>query len=389
MLPLRRRASRGPRLLGALLLAATALPADAGAEWYLRSSIGQNLGYDDNIDLDGTDQDGGLTATTSLGGTLGTRTPTLDLSLAGRVDYTAYALTDRSAGHNEEIALDSVRFASPRTRFGLSAGARRDTSQQDVLEDTGGRRRNDEPLYTVTLTPFAVHQLTPLDSLNASASWRRRLATGEGDEDFTTLSGNLGWRRTMTRRSTLGLELYGNRIDASNQQSVIVSPRLYLGYRYEERLDLSLSLGPSVSWTETDQSGGSGGTRYGVTVDGALAAQLTPTTTATVALSHYLEPAGTTGDVSETSRISLGLGQQLTRRLRLDAGGLAQRQTSVTTGSGGDRDFLQASAGLSYALSERLDLGASYRLRHEQGDDDATSNAVFVSVSYRLPEYRW
>ena len=45
--------------------------------------------------------------------------------------------------------------------------------------------------------------------------------------------------------------------------------------------------------------------------------------------------------------------------------------------------------GLSYALTERLDLGVRYRWRHEREDDgNATSNAAFVTLAYRFPEYR-
>ena len=388
---MRQRNSRRLGLLWIVLLATLVLPSSAGAEQYLRSSIGQDLGYDDNIGLDSADQEGGLTARTSIGATLGTRSPRLDLSLTGRFGYTANVRTDRSDTHDEALALDAAHLAGPRTRLGLRGGVRRDTSQEDVLEDTGERRRTNDPRYTFTFTPFAVHQLTRRDNLNVSASWRRREDTSETGEDFTTLSGNLGWRRSMTRRTTFGLELYGNHIESTDQQSVLASPRLYLGYRYEERIDLSLSLGPSIFRTETDLATGGNvsETDYGLTVDGTLSARLAPTTTARVALSHYLEPAGTTGNVRETSRINLQLRQSLTRRLSFDAGGLAQRQSSVVAEGGVDRDFFQASTGFSYALTQQLDVGVRYRLRHEREDDDATSNAVFMSLSYRLPEYRW
>jgi opacity protein-like surface antigen len=55
----------------------------------------------------------------------------------------------------------------------------------------------------------------------------------------------------------------------------------------------------------------------------------------------------------------------------------------------GQTAYVQAGAGLAYALTERLDLGLRYRWRHESGDDgDATSNAVFVTLAYRFPEQR-
>jgi len=83
------------------------------------------------------------------------------------------------------------------------------------------------------------------------------------------------------------------------------------------------------------------------------------------------------------------LNRRLSPLLAADASLLAQRQVQVQSDTGGDRDFFQASAGLSYTLTERVDLGLSYRWRHERQDEgNATSNAAFVSVDYRFPEYR-
>ncbi len=158
-------------------------------------------------------------------------------------------------------------------------------------------------------------------------------------------------------------------------------------------LDFDLSIGPSVSRTETtrDNQGEDAGseTQLGVTADGTASLRLGPVTRASLTLSHYLEPSGDTGDVSETSRIALNLNHRLSQRLSANAGMLAQRQERVQSDTGDNRDFFQATAGVSYALTERLDLGLRYRLRHEREDGgNATSNAAFVTLAWRLPEYR-
>jgi opacity protein-like surface antigen len=381
------------RLAG--LAAAMALAPGAGmaAEWYAAPRVSQDLGYDDNVRLDSEDAEGAVTSISRVGGTLGARTPTLDLRLDAELVYTAYPGGGPAATDAEYVSGGFTRQASPRTSYGLTGSFVRDTSIDDVLDDTGERQRNDDPRYTFGLTPFLSHELTPLDTGSLSASWRRREDTGDDGVDYTTLSSQVGWLRTVSRRLRLGGNLYGNYYDSDRQESWLVSPRVSAGYSGNEVLDLDLSLGPSLSRTETsrDDAGVSEGseTQLGFTADGTASLRLGPVTSAALTLSHYLEPAGDTGDASETSRAAFSLRHRLAPRLSADANLLAQRQRRVQSDTGDDRDFFEAGAGLAYALTERLDLGLLYRWRHESGDDgDATSNAVFVTLAYRFAELR-
>ena len=137
-------------------------------------------------------------------------------------------------------------------------------------------------------------------------------------------------------------------------------------------LDFDLSVGPSLSRTETkgDDAGvcsqGST-TQLGVTVDGTASLQLSAVTSASVTLL-------TTAALGRERRYQRDqphlrhLSRRLSPRLAADANLLAQRQVQVQSDTGGDRDFFQASAGLSYALTERVDVGLRYRWRHEHED---------------------
>ena len=113
------------------------------------------------------------------------------------------------------------------------------------------RQRTDDPRYTFGLTPFASHELTPLDTLSANSSWRQREDTRDDGIDFTTLSGQVGWLRTVTRRLRLGGNLYANHYNSDLQESDLISPRFSAAYSGSEVLDFDLSLGPSLSRTET------------------------------------------------------------------------------------------------------------------------------------------
>jgi hypothetical protein len=347
--------------LGGLAVTAALVWPEAGhaAQWYVAPRVSQDLGYDDNIELDSRDQESAVTSVTGLGLAMGGRTPTLDLRLDARLSYTAYLGGGPGNSDAETVSAGVTRQATARTSYGLSGSFVRDTSIDDVLDDTGGRRRTNDPRYTFGFTPFLSHEMSPLDTLSATSSWRRREDTSDDGTDFTTLSGQLGWLRTVSRRLRLGGNLYANHYDSDRQESDLISPRLSAAYSGSEVLDFDLSIGPSVSRTDTrrDNQGVSAGSemQLGVTADGTASLQVGPVTRASLTLSHYLEPSGDTGDVSETSRIATSLSHRLSPRLSADAGLLAQRQARVQSDTGDDRDFFQATAGLSYALTQQLD----------------------------------
>ena len=376
----------------ALTVAAIAPIPGRGAEWYAAPRVSQDLGYDTNVRLDSNDSESAVTSVSRIGVTVGGRSPALDLRLDAQLNYSAYLGGGPANTDSEYVSGGFTRQASPRTSYGLTGSFVRDTSIDDVLDDTGQQQRTDDPRYTFGLTPFASHELTALDTGSANASWQQREDTSDDGVNFTTLSSQVGWLRTVTRRLRLGGNLYGNYYDSDRQESWLASPRLSAVYSGSEVLDFNISLGPSIWRTETsdDNAGVSKGseTQLGVTADGTATLRLSPVTSTALTLSHYLEPSGDTGDLSETTRAALSLSHRLSPRLSADAALLAQRQVRVQSDTGDDRDFFQAGGGLAYALTERFDVGLRYRWRHESGDDDATSNAVFVTLAYRFPEWR-
>jgi opacity protein-like surface antigen len=387
-----------------MALLALAAGGAGAAEWTVEPRIAQELGYDDNIALDTErDDSGGFVSSTRAGVRLGGRSPVLDLRLDAALTYNDYRQADQGSSDAEEARAEAIRHGQ-RTDAGLILGFRRDSEIIDFLDDTGERQRTNNPRYTYWATPYVTHKATPRDRLDAALSWRRRDGGDDGDRvlgtdsgvDFTTWSGNAGWRRSATRRTTLGLDLYGSYYDSSRQESVIGSPRLFVGYRYAERVDLSLAAGPGVARTETDEPGGRrSDTQLTYTLDGIATLRLGPVTTLVANASHYLEPSSDDGEVRRTGRLNVALSHRLAPRLRLDAAGLGQQQSGVSGAGGDDRTFVQASAGLAYELTQRLDATLRYRVRYEhfsggdgQGGDDATSNAVLVGLSYDFPALR-
>jgi hypothetical protein len=205
----------------------------------------------------------------------------------------------------------------------------------------------------------------------------------------------LGWRRQATRRATVGGQLGTSLFDSSNEQSIQVSPQTYLGYRLEDRIDLSLSIGPS--WIRTDQTGAAQESRragtsdaLGFAAEGRMELALTRDTEASVGLARGLDQSGEDGSAVERTRVDAAVSHQLTGRLRLQLEGLAQRRSGLGDNSGDDTVDVEIGPLLRHKVTERIELGLGYRWRHTARDDggNASSSAVFLRLTYVLPTAR-
>ncbi|WP_139191928.1 hypothetical protein [Thiocapsa roseopersicina] len=101
-----------------------------------------------------------------------------------------------------------------------------------------------------------------------------------------------------------------------------------------------------------------------------------------------LVPSGR-GTLLDTTGINLAFNYPITERwtFGLDASGYRNRNPGGEI-SGNDRDFVNLAPRLERRLTEALRLDLSYRYRwqkREISEDDAVSNAVFLSVTYRWP----
>ena len=79
------------RVGGLALTVATIAPIQGrAAEWYAAPRVSQDLGYDTNVRLDSNDSESAVTSVSSIGVTVGGRSPAIDLRLDAQLNYYAY-----------------------------------------------------------------------------------------------------------------------------------------------------------------------------------------------------------------------------------------------------------------------------------------------------------
>jgi Putative beta-barrel porin 2 len=398
--------------LAALWLAAAVTPAVA-ADLVISPRLSQSLGYDTNVDLStnssgsGGDSQGAGTATTSASVSVARKAPAAELELNGRVDFTQN-FAGRSNSYNGEY-LDGVlsRSFSPRTQAQLQAGFASYDSLDNIVDSTGRNLDRNQRTYNVNIGPSVSHRLTPLDTAVVSGSWSRQLYDKQDEDqgndniDTSYWRSNLGWRRILSQRATGGLNLAGSHIDSARDDTWTISPQVYFSYVEERRIDVSFSVGPQAYWSSSQEQQFDGtladqdNNGFGASVQATIDYQATQRLDLTVDLSHDIEPGGNTGVAAEVTTAVLGARHALTRRLDLVADGTYQRRNTLGSTDNAvdddDRDFLQAQLGIVYALSPSVDLSLNYRYRYQKFDgdsDSADSNAVFVRVDWRLPDWR-
>jgi hypothetical protein len=387
---MRARCGRPGWALGALVLAAAA-PAWP-AEYSIGGRVSAQVGYNDNVDLSVDDEQGSGSGILAGEANFRVRTPATELGIDAAADVLRYTDASDQDTDNQRLRAFAQR-STPRSTYGLEASYRRDSESVDQF-DASGNELDTNRRETFRLAPSFSHRLTPRDSLVASASYQRRDNSAEDQVDSDLWGGTLGLRRLATRRTTLGGQVNVSYFESDDQESWQVGPQAFVGYRLEDRIDLTLSVGPS--WIRTDETVQSPlGQRsettdeFGLTVDGRVDWRATATTDVSVALLRGLDQGGAGGEATERTRLSASVDHRLTRRLRLSVDGAAQRRSDLGD-DGGDTDDFELGPRLRYALTERTELSIGYRWRYRdtESDGDAMSNAVFFRVAYAIPIVR-
>ena len=209
---------------------------------------------------------------------------------------------------------------------------------------------------------FRVNEVT---EASVNIDHRRYDETGAAPvEDSTTVS--VGLNRTLPRGS-----LSGNIAATRDEDGTRTS------FSFGRRIELpNGSLSADLGLTEAANGGtnltGALAWRQEL-VRGGLSARLSRAVT-----------NDTNNDETLITALSLGLTQELTPRMGLNMGASWTRREDVATDSVTDSASLDAALG--YALTEdwNLNVGASHRLKDEDGVGRADSNSVFLSVGRRF-----
>ena len=382
--------------VGLSLLAATiiCLPqAAVAAEYTIGGLVYGQIGYEDNVLLSETDRvDSGLGIVAGEVN-LRMRTPALEFGIDGTADLYRYA-DARDLDTDNQFIRGFFRGTTPRADYGIEASFRRDSDQIDQFSATGRELDTDRRETTVVAPSFS-YRLTRLDRFVADAEYRRQTYPSGDQIDSDLWGGTLGWRRQATRRITVGGQISTNLFDSDDEESIQVSPQVYLGYELQDRAELSLAFGPS--WIRNEQTiptrrdqGTETSDEFGYAIDGQLAMAVTRSTKVSFGVSRGLDQNGEDGTAVEATRVNAWVGQQLTGALELQLSGTAQRRSGLGDNTGDDLVDVALGPQLLIQLTERAGLSLGYTWRYRDPDDDASasSNAIFMRLTYVIPPYR-
>jgi hypothetical protein len=380
-------------LLTLALVAAPAGPLLA-AELYLDGRLTQSFQYDDNIDLSPGGGDSAFGSRTVVGATVGARTPASDLSLGSDFRLVRFFTdTDLDSEDVDVNALGSWQW--PRTSLRLGAGVTRDTTRELLDIDTGLFVADNEERLTIRASSELSHRFTPLQTGGLNLSYVQQLFPDLSDaelaaidlDEFYHVRANATWGQQVARNLILTGLVGGSYFDSDRQETTTLQGLLGARYGLTPALDISGAVGPSVAFTDVEEPVARSETEVAAVWDVNLDYRPSADAAFALGLFQQFDPSST-GELNLRTGISLGFDYAVTRYTSFSLPALIQRQEPVE-GVTDTRYFARVQPTLGYQLLPQLRFETSYRFRWESFDDDdiedATSNAVFLTVRYDLP----
>ncbi|MEM7172633.1 MAG: outer membrane beta-barrel protein [Pseudomonadota bacterium] len=382
-----------------LTIALGAVSPAIAAEWFLETTADVTGTYDDNIRLDPDNNEDVFGVIVA---------PVLDLHGRGQ-NWDVIFTTDLALGrYTEDSSLDSedVRFLldtsyrTQRNEFGLNAEASRVSTLYTESTDSGDFDANaDRDLFS--FEPYWSHQLSERDFLNFGGGYTIANFDTDELEDFEQFYGTAGYARKVTQADLVSLNLSAVGFISKQEDPVNVDldSQLYsvtVGWErdFSERLRTNLVVGPRYYTTE--QVGPGPGNpivdddSFGFIFEAEVEYDLDERTTMSLLARHDVDPTSG-GTPVQRNAVEFDASHQFLPRW---FGGLnlyfqVDDDPNGGSDSNQDRNFLSVEPQITYQVLQELDLQASYRFRtqKEDSEDRAYSNAVFVSLIYRLPKW--
>lgn len=381
--------------LGALVVAAMIWQgqnAVRSAEWYLESKVQMQGNYDDNIRLEADDEVEAVGAVVSPEVKLGRRNETLDLSLMGRVDASAFASEQDLDSVDERVIFNATR-KSQRGKLGFNADFNRDTTLTTEESDTGNLTETAR-VETLTVSPTWSYQLSPLDTLDLNGAYTNTSYDTDELTDFEFLTAGASWSRAIGPMDMLLGGVFAARFeadDATNTASDIFGAQVGWSHQFSDNIRVQGVAGLEHVTTRFDgPTGRDSDDTLGYRLDLSLSYAFDDVTKLELSGSRKTEPSGG-GTVVTRNRAQVSLTRRLSPMLtfRTDGSYIASEQDER---SGLDqRTFFAVQPSLTWSLDRDWDLSASYRFRTQEFEsgESASSNAAFLTLTYRLPRQSW
>jgi hypothetical protein len=375
------------------MLAAAFPGAVSSAEWSVQPAASVYVGRDDNPLLSaGPHESTTVTTMTPTMHVFG-RTERSDLDVGMVLNYNNYSSDQVPDTSQQYLLLKSSTRVSERTKLGLDGDFRHDNLRRTVFTGTGlagdtdvGLTQKDVDRKWLDLRPSWSRALTERSSLGLSYDYR--------DVSFANAAGT---GLVNYKNQTLGLT-YSSNINQRDSIFVTANASHYQASSVDNTTDTArLLVGVARAFTETSRgsfSVGASGTKQDIagSVDHANgfvlqanAAQRSEITRLDGTISHDVSPSGS-GFSIESDQLRMRLVRGLTPKVSFVLRALLLRNKTLRAFDPTvDRHYYELEPALEYQWTPRWFVGASYGYTYQKFDvlpDSATSNAVFINVTY-------
>lgn len=390
-----------------LIFAGFSIAAGAG-EWELKGVLGQQLQYNDNINLS-------TILPQSVFGYLllptleaSRKTGTFDIAFRGQGDIRRYD-DSRWDCDNYNLGLNNA-YRTKRSVFGLTGGYTASCTYAQQVADTGILLPNSQ-VQNFRVAPSWIWQWTPLSQLLAETSYSKTsfsnlVGAGTGTTGFSgndMYSVKLGGNHIWSPRLSLNGGLLFSNIQFT--EANIAQQNLYgflLGANYLMTRQWQGSIGAGLRWIDDQQQSSTGLTPQNNSLSLGPVANLRLSYNDQrnrFSTGYSTDPMPSAiGQTLQTHALFANYSYSVTQHVFLDIATSLNRSEAATGQSTGtatgsfNRDFIFASASLAWQIANDWQLKGSYRYQWQhfpqQADlpslltGTAESNSVMLFLNY-------
>lgn len=373
------------------------------AEWSATGRINQEFNYDDNIRLDPDDETDTFGSVTTPEFFIKGVSPTTEIEINPRLQLGVFT-DDSSLNYFDQRLGFSARRLLQTGDYGINIDLSREATLVSENEDTGRNDDDDGERYELDTNPFYTIGLSERDRVRLRGKYQKVAYQNTGDDDlddFTVFGGSVDYEYDLTLTDMVGATFnyrHFNNDDDGREESDAVGLEGIWRHSPSERLTTEVAPGIRYVWRdERTTNGGVSSTdsdeQFGGTIRASVAWEADERTNLNFTLFRGLDGSGG-GNVVLRDRLGLNVRHRFTERLAFNF--ISQYVRSADSTSLGfsdpERDFVRLRPSVGYQLTRDLTISGGYQLRWEDDrdeDDTATSNAVFLELTYNTPVWNF
>ena len=378
-----------------------------GAEWTLKGTVNQSLGYDDNVNMLPTNPQGSFKYMILPVLSFAHKTDTTEINanaVYGTQIYTEIPELDQDI---QSYGLSGI-YKTERIDWGLSANFAVTPTRNTAVQNSGVFDNNSES-NTWTVSPTVNYKIDAINSLLLSSSYSETTFNTSGSSvilgdtvfvNNTTYNVNLGWQRLWTDQYSSTLSWFysnfepqpkasGSTLPSQVEQNDSVGLNFSNAYKWSENWDLQGTVG--VRHTETT-SNNTSNSSFGFLADVGIK-YAGERLNSGIYANRSLVPSNQ-GQLQELSSVTLALSYKIMERLSTGFTVSYQDSSFVngqdTTSDSASRTNIVFEPTISWQFTPELAVSGSYRFRSQEGglqndnggSASADSNLFLLSINY-------